>query len=249
MHRGTVLALALSSALFVPSHLAAQRVVASTSWTAAFARAAGATEITIIAPAELQHPPEYDIKPSDLEAVRNASLVVYAGYEKFARRLAETSAGGGTKTLQVFTDNAPAAVKEQARRIAEALGTMEAWKQWAGGFDAVAEQARLQVQTAWPDRRAVVQKMQRSFAEWLGFEVVGEFGPAEPSPALVLELIRTRPAVVIDNYHNPSGRAIAESLKVPYTTLINFPGKDGTRSIEDLYRYNAGALVAAAARR
>ena len=132
---------------------------------------------------------------------------------------------------------------------AEALGTTEAWKQWAGGFDAFAEQERRQVQAAWPDRRAVVQKMQRSFAEWLGFEVVGEFGPAEPSPALVLELIRTRPAVVIDNYHNPSGRAIAESLKVPYAALINFPGKDGTRSIEDLYGHNVALLVAAAARR
>jgi hypothetical protein len=243
------LALALLCAVAAAPQLSAQRVVASTSWTAAFARAAGATQVTTIAPAELQHPPEYDIKPSDLEAVGNAALVVYGGYEKFARRLAETSAGSGTRTLQVFTDNAPGAVKAQARRIAEAIGTVSVHEQWIVGFDALAEQVRREVQAAWPDRRAVVQKMQRSFAEWLGFEVVGEFGPAEPSPAVVLDLVRAKPALVIDNYHNPSGRAIAESLKAPYAALINFPGKDGTRSIEDLYRHNAQLLLAAAGRR
>ncbi len=45
------------------------KVVASTSWVAAFAKLAGATDITVIAPSNLQHPPDYDPKASDLEAV------------------------------------------------------------------------------------------------------------------------------------------------------------------------------------
>ena len=44
-------------------------VVASTEWTAAFAHAAGITEVTVLAPAASRHPAEYQLRPSDLRAV------------------------------------------------------------------------------------------------------------------------------------------------------------------------------------
>jgi len=93
----------------------------------------------------------------------------------------------------------------------------------------------------------VAHKMQMPFVEWLGLDVVGEFGPEEPSPMKVLELVRKKPALVLDNYHNPSGFPIAEAAKSAYTQLINFSGRDGTRTFEDLYSYNAGLLEKAAA--
>jgi hypothetical protein len=65
---------------------------------------------------ELKHPPEYEIKPSDLDAVSGASLVVYGGYEKFAKRLAETSGGAGVYEMKIFTDNVPAVLKAEAKR-------------------------------------------------------------------------------------------------------------------------------------
>jgi hypothetical protein len=99
---------------------------------------------------------------------------------------------------------------------------------------------------AYPDKRVVAQKMVKSYAEWLGFDVVGTFGPGEPSPAVVLDLIRLKPALVVDNYHSPSGKPIAESLKAPIVELINFPGKDGTKSIEDVFAYNERQLLGAA---
>lgn len=225
------------------------RVVASTSWTAALARAAGATEIVTIAPLELRHPAEYELKPSDLESVRGAALVVYGGYEKFAKRLAEAAGGEGTKVLEVYTDNIPSVIKAEARKIAEALGTVNSFEAWAKDFDALAETLRAQVQAAYPDKRAVVQKYQKTAAEWMGFEVVGTFGPGEPSPSVVLDLVKLKPAIVIDNYHNPSGKPVAEALKSPYAELINFPGKDGTVTLEDVYRYNASVYIAAAGKR
>jgi zinc transport system substrate-binding protein/iron/zinc/copper transport system substrate-binding protein len=85
--------------------------------------------------------------------------------------------------------------------------------------------------------------MQMPFMQWLGFEILGEYGPAEPSPALILELVNTKPVMVIDNYHSPAGWPIAEAAQVPYIELINFPGKDGTRTIEDVFRYNTNMLV------
>jgi hypothetical protein len=247
--RFTRLVFAALSLFLLAGGLPAQpkTALASTSWTAAFARAAGADSVVVLAPVELKHPPEYELKPSDLAAVRNAAVVVYAGYEKFAKKLAETAGASGLLTLRIQTTNAPETIKAEARKIADALGTREKFEEWVPAFDALAAETRLRVLEAYPDRRAVVHKMQRPFAETLGLDIVGEFGPAEPSPSLVLELVRKKPALVLDNYHNPSGFPVAESTGAAYAQLINFPGKDGTRSIEDVYAYNAAALEKAAA--
>ena len=228
---------------------AGPRVVASTSWIAAFARAAGATDVVTIAPLELRHPPEYELKPSDLMAVHGARFLLYSGYERFAARLAETAGAEGLEVIQVYTDNLPSKFKEEARKLALRFGTMASYEAWERSFDLQAAAMRSAVAAAYPDRRAAVHKYLRTFAEWLGFEVVGTFGPGEPAPAVLLELSRTKPALVIDNYHNPSGKAVARATGAPIVELINFPGKDGTLTIEDVFARNERALLESAPRR
>lgn len=226
--------------------LAAQEdatVVASTSWVQAYAVAAGAKHVLTIAPFELQHPPEYEIKPSDLEAVKDASLIVYSGYEKFAKKLAETAGSKDVKIIAVLTDNVPSTIIAESKKIAEALGTTGEYTTWAASFDEFTKAMRSRTLAALPDKRVVVQAYLKTFADWLGLDVVGTFGPGEPSPAVVLDLVRKKPAMVIDNYHNPGGKPIAESLGVPYVVLINFPGKGGTRMIEDVFSFNEKALT------
>ncbi len=225
------------------------QVVASTAWTAAMARAGGAQDIVIIAPFELQHPAEYELKPSDLAAASGARLVVHGGYEKFAKRLLETSGGAAAEALQLYTDNVPAVFKAEARKVADKLGTLPAYEAWAVSFDALVADMKSKVLAAYPDRRVVAHRFLTAYAEDLGFQVVGTFGPGEPSPAVVLDLVRLKPALVIDNWHNPSGAPVAEALKAPYAVLINFPGKDGTRTIEDVFSYNERAFLAAAGKR
>lgn len=65
----SLLLLSLSLSLFaqgVPEEVAASAasrpaaIIASTSWTAAFADLAGLDEVPFIAPANLAHPPEYE---------------------------------------------------------------------------------------------------------------------------------------------------------------------------------------------
>ncbi len=222
------------------------KVVASTSWTAAIARAAGAVDIHVIAPAELKHPPEYEIKPSDLEAVRGADYVIYGGYEKFAQRLAETAGGVGAVGITVYTDNLPPVFKREARKAAQAMGTVDAYLVWEKGFDAALEAMKARIAAVYPDRRAAVHKYLQTYAEWLGFEVIGTFGPGEPSPQLVLNLVKAKPALIIDNWHNIAGKAVAESLSAAYVELINFPGRGNTKTIEDVFAYNEAQFIAAA---
>jgi hypothetical protein len=220
-------------------------VVASTSWTGSIARAAGARSVHILAPLTLQHPPEYALKPSDLIAVRSASVVVYAGYERFAKKLVETAAGTDTRLIKIVTDNTPATVKAQALLIAKELGTIPEYNVWAKKFTTLTGGLRTKVLGAYGDRPVIVQKFMESFARWIGLNVVGDFGPADPSPSVVVRLAGRHPSVVIDNYHSPNGKAIAEAAGAHYVQLINFPGRDGTRSIEDVFRYDAELLLKA----
>lgn len=223
-----------------------KKVVASTTWTAAIAYAGGARNISIIAPVDLKHPPEYEIKPSDLEKVREAELVVYAGYEKFASRLAETSGVYGARIVEVFTDNVPPVFKREAMKVAEALGTMDAFRTWEKEFDVQMDAMKTAIDTAYPDKRAVVHQYLSVYAEWLGFDVVGTFGPGEITPQRLLNLVRLKPALIIDNWHNISGLPLAESLDCSYVELINFPGHGGTESIMDVFAYNRDQFLEAA---
>jgi hypothetical protein len=220
-------------------------VVASTSWVAAIARAGGAENIRILAPVELKHPPEYELKPSDLTAVSKADIILYAGWEMFAEKLAETAGSAKVQIIQVNTSNKPEDLKTEARKLAERFGTLDRFEAWSRDFDRLTEELRPRILAAYPDRRAIVQRMQTPFAAWLELDIIGEYGPAEPSAAVILELVQLNPPLVIDNYHGPSGQPIAEAAHAPYAELLNFPGKDGTVTIEDLFRYNADVLIQA----
>ncbi len=220
--------------------------MASTSWTAAIARAAGARDIVVIAPFSLQHPAEYEIKPSDLEAVAKADLVVHAGYEKFAQRLAQAAGVSTKKVVQLYTDNPPPVFREQAEKLAALLGTQDRFRAWASAFDAQVETMRRKVMSAYPGRKAVVHRFLAEQAKWWGFEVIGTFGPGELSPQALLALVQSKPDLVIDNWHNVSGTAIAEAVRCPYAALINFPGKDKTATIEDVFAYNEKLFLDAA---
>ncbi|GHU84138.1 hypothetical protein FACS189473_0570 [Spirochaetia bacterium] len=218
-------------------------VLASTSWVGAMARAAGAENVRVLAPMDLRHPAEYELKPSDLAAASRANIIIYAGWEQFAKKLADTAGSAGIQTVMVTTSNDPAEFRAEAEKIAKVLGTEDRLAEWWKTFVPFAEELRGKIMAAYPDKRAVVQRMQTPFAAWLGFDVIGEYGPAEPSPAVILQMVQTRPALVIDNYHGPSGQPIAEAAKAIYVDLLNFPGKDGTITIEDVFRYNADVLI------
>ena len=238
-----LLCLAIICLIALPLAAQEQLVIASTSWVQAYAAAAGAKNIVTIAPFELQHPPEYEMKPSDLVAVQNASLIIYSSYEKFAKKLAETAQNKNIKIIAVYTDNVPSNIIAESKKIAGALGTTQEHAKWAQSFISFTNDMRARVVASLPDKRVAVQAYVKTFVEWLGLDVVGTFGPGEPSPAVVLDLIKKKPAMILDNYHNPGGKALAESLGIPNVLLINFPGKDGTRTIEDVFSYNEKAIL------
>ncbi|HOJ77022.1 MAG TPA: zinc ABC transporter substrate-binding protein [Bacillota bacterium] len=217
-------------------------VVASTSWTGAIAEAAGADEVRVLAPFELKHPPEYDYRPSDLAKLINAALLVYAGYEGFIKKLVEASSIPESKIVKIMTVNDPANLKQQARLLAEKLGTEAQEKIWEEQFDRVTgEILKRAEQKNVSKTRALVQQHQVPFAKWLGYDIVGVFSANELSPAKVMEYANLKPDIIIDNIHNPQGKPIMEIIKCRYVELINFPSVKAPSLIE-LFKENAALL-------
>ncbi|MDC7789002.1 hypothetical protein PQJ75_21910 [Rhodoplanes sp. TEM] len=260
MRRVPVLALLVAAlaAVLAPLPASAQpappakapKIVASTTWVAAFARAAGATDITVVAPANLPHPPDYDPRPSDLAAVADAAFVLMAPFDGFARRLRE-AAGSTARVVTVDLVNAPETIRAEVTRLGALFGTEAAAAAFLARFDA--EHARLSAEIA--DRlgrqrpRTVAQRFMAPWARLASLELVGTYGPGPLQPAQLAELAAKSPGLVLKNGHSeregaPSaGRAIAQATGAREVALLNFPAD---QDLLGLFRENARRIVAAA---
>ena len=220
-------------------------VVASTSWVGAMAEAAGATRVDVLAPLDLRHPPEYDFKPSDVKRAMDADYIVWAGYEGFMRKIQAAADIPSDKMVTVFTDNVPETLKRETRALAAVFGTEDTQRRWEVELDKVTEELLSQAKSkGLVGKKAVVHKFLEVYAHWMGLEVVGVFGGGEELTAVQMaELIRAKPEIIVDNWHNAQGAGIAAETKAPRAVLINFPGHGGTRTLVDVLRYNAAQLM------
>ncbi len=221
------------------------RTAATTEWTAAFCRAAGITDVVVLAPSGLIHPPDYELRPSDIPALINAELIVYGGYEIMAERIHSHVAGTGTKLLRIETSYDTTILKKSINRIAMEAGTTP------GGLERIKkawEEARYMLLEADIAGKGVIaHQFQVPFAKEAGFIIKGVFGPMPPGPKLIAESSSISASFVLDNAHNPIGSPIVEVLKdAALVQLINFPGQHGTRELADVILHNAKALIESA---
>ncbi|SCY92729.1 metal ABC transporter substrate-binding protein [Alkaliphilus peptidifermentans] len=218
------------------------KIVASTSWTALMAEAAGGNNVTIIAPVELRHPPEYDFKPSDIQKIQEADWIIMAGYEPFMNKILESNDISEEKIIKVTTTNTYDNLVEQTRLIAEKLDTVDLQQEWeaefTNAFDMIMGKA---ADNKVENTRVLVHTHMAAFTRALGYDVIEVFGAEELSPAKMGELANLKPDLIIDNYHNPQGMTIAELSGAKRVELRNFPGPEHGSLIE-LFLDNASKL-------
>jgi len=220
-------------------------LVASIPWVAGFAFLAGAEEVRVLAPYEMRHPPEYEIRPSDLVAVGEAEVVLYAGYERMAERLLEASENTTAVRVQVTTTHTREMLTSGVRAIAQALETQEVaeknLEQLLAFFDSwQAEMAAMGLDSS----PVVAHVFQQQMLEDLGVRVVGTFGPGPVEPAKIAELVGFQPVLVVDNWHNEVAGGLSEVLpEVPVVSFVNSPGHEGTRTLPEVFRYNRDLLT------
>lgn len=203
-------------------------VVASTSWVGAIAQAAGAGEVSVIAPSSVQHPPDYEPVASDLADVGDADFVVLAGFEGFAEQLTE-AAGSDAEVITIEPSYDPAKLTTQIENLGEAFGTEEIAAENAADVSGQLEQLSVDLQETLGDIDPVVVSHMFT-TEWVAFaglEPAGVYGPEPITPDQVAELADLDPDFVFENQHMAgSGAAITEATDATEVDLINFPGDD-----------------------
>ncbi len=244
------LALLLSLGAILPGFAQQKslKIVATNSWTAALASAAGATTIVTLAPTDLRHPAEYELKPSDIAALDGADLIVYTGFEVMAQKLADAAGGRKIRLLKIDADYSLATLRASLTAIAAAIGTPEAAKQNIAVLE--------KFMASWEDElRAagvygapiLVHAFQQPLMAELGFTIRGVFGPAPLEAAQITKLSQEKVRLVIDNWHNEVAAPLKETIKgVGFASLINFPGPARTVSLLDVLIEDRARLKAAA---
>lgn len=221
------------------------KIVASTSWVAAFALAAGATDITVIAPATIQHPPDYDPKPSDLAAISKADYVLMAGFEGFAKRMQEALGGDSAKLVTVKTENSPEVIHAEVTRLGELFGTQAAASAFLTKFDAEYARLSVEVKTKIGGRKPVVvaQVFVAPWAAFAGLDVAGSYGPMPMTPDQLKTLAGLKPELIFDNAHTGGGQPLLEASGAAIIKLVNFP--DEKLDLLAVFRENAARIEAA----
>lgn len=220
------------------------RVLATNSWTGAFAMAAGVEDLDVLAPADMVHPPEYELRPSDVREIKEADLLVYAGYEVLMKTVFESLERPADSMLKIMTAYSPQTIHSSVMAIAEKSGTVDRAEKKLEEIDAYFRQAEDQLkETGLYGAPVLVHFHQRPLAEALGFQVKGVFGPAPPRAKALMDLAEEDVKLIIDNSHNPLASPLSEMNGAPIVELSNFPSRLERDSLLDMLRDNLNSLI------
>lgn len=227
------------------------RVLATNSWTAAYAKAAGVEDVEVLAPSDMVHPPEYELLPTDVKKVNEADLLIYAGYEVLMKSVFESFDKPEEELVKIQTGFDPELIRVAVMTIAGRTGTCSAALESLEEIDGFFESTR----AALRDRGlygapVLVHFHQQLLAEALGFEILGIFGPMPMEVGQLRKLGGLDPRFIIDNAHNPIAAPLTEITGAPAAELINFPGlynrgeSGDSMSLIGVLKYNRSQLLA-----
>lgn len=218
--------------------------VASTSWVASIAELSGLDNVPSIAPANLKHPPEYEITADDLVTVKNSKLFIYAGYEKM---MGTISNAAEVTSMKVTTQNKVEVLRKAVKAISEAAGTQTEAEKRFSEYENLIKEAREQVKALGLDKvPCFVNTNQVPLAEDLGLTVAGVFGAAPLTSDQIADAAKNQYPLIIDNVHN----IITDPLKevCPSSTILiwrNFPDHTGGNALYNVVKENIESLLKA----
>jgi len=239
-----ILVLILSFSLFAQPASESEgsgKIVSSTSWVASYVDLAGA-DSAVLAPSNLRHPPEYELSPSDVLKVRNASYFFYAGYERMMSTIKENVTSEERVDVKVSTGNSIENVKAQAGMIASILGTTPDTDEYVD----VAMNGKDDVERLGIDKLKVCcHTMQLPLAKDLGLNIVATFGPSLVSAEEIEKAANGGYDIIIDNVHNPVAGPLSEVSGAKVVIWRNFPEETGKGSLCKVVKGNIDSLLEA----
>ena len=166
---------------------AAETIVSTHAVYGEFAQIIGgeAVEVVTIIPSGFC-PAQYDLAPSDLAAVLDASVILYSGFETWIETLADAAGADATVVQLAGTWNTPDAAIDKVEAIRDLLAERMPnsadlfaanAETYIGELRTLAAELREGAEAAGTDRVAVVSMAwQAEFVTWLGFQVPVTYG-------------------------------------------------------------------------
>lgn len=220
------------------------KIVASTSWVAAIAELAGIDNVPTIAPVNLKHPPEYEIKPMDILIVSQADLFIYAGYERMMKTISDATEVDKSKIAKVKTTNTVENLSNMVKMLSEKAGTQKEADRRFKQYDELIIKMRKQVKESGLDKKAAyVHINQEPLARDLGLNVIATFGAAPLTSEQILFASENQIEIIIDNVHNPIASPAAQVC--PNAKLLiwrNFPEKMEKNALYNVIKNNCESL-------
>ena len=215
-------------------------VVATNSWTAAFAKAAGAKNIVVLAPFEMEHPSEYELRAADIPIIVHAKVIIFAGYETMVRRLQSGMNLRQESLLKIETDYSMETIEKSVMDIAQRLGTEKIALQNLDSIRHLITESRSQFdKSGLNSSPVIVNFFQQSIVKEMGFEVAGVFGPSALEAGDIERMAKIRSGIIVDNEHNPVGMPLSKVKSgAVYRQLLNFPGLHHTTTLQEVITYN-----------
>lgn len=238
-----IFGLILSSSLSCKENKKA-KIVASTSWVASIAELAGIDDVPTIAPVNLKHPPEYEIKPMDILKVSQADLFIYAGYERMMKTISEAAEVDKSKIAKVKTTNTYENLSNMVKMLSEKAGTQKEAERRFKQYDELIQKTRQLIKETGLDKKTVyAHKDQAQLAKDLGLNVIATFGSAPLTSEQILFASENQIDIIIDNVHNPIASPAAEVC--PNAKLFiwrNFPEKMEKNALYNVIKNNCESL-------
>ena len=209
-------------------------------------------------------PGHYDVKPSDIELIRSASLLLAHGMEwsSWLRELINSANQTGDLHIPIYNItgpwNTPPYLREKYSMIASILenefgfdlsdrlnSCLQAINDTDETLKSMAEMYNFN------NTPVVSMLWQAGFISYLGFKVVATYGPPEflsSQDIVELENNATKygAKLIIDNLHSgvEIGEKIAEDIGIAHVVLINFPeAVPSIKNVTDMMIYNAKMLI------
>lgn len=220
------------------------KYVASTSWVASIAQLAGLDDVVTIAPANLKHPPEYEITANDMVNVLNATLFMHAGYEKMMKTISAAAEIDESKIVKVKTTNTLENLSNMVTMLAEKAGTQEKAQERFGKLKNLIEDARERIKNSSnKDIEVYANTNQAQFASDLGLNVVATFGSGALTASQIQEAHEKAYVLVLDNIHSPVASPIKDvSPSSIILTWRNFPDKMEDDALYNVIKENLSSL-------
>ncbi len=221
------------------------KILASSSWTAAYVYAAGIGNVDILAPVDMIHPSEYELNLDDFKRINDADFIVYGGYEVALKELMKNSSVNKDKFIKINTGYKMENIKASVNLIAAKTKTLNTAQSNLDSIaDAFSAAKKLIEDHNLKGKPVICHFFQKEFISEISMMPVYIFGPS-PLEAYQIKEIADKDAVLIaDNLHNPIAGPLTEIKKnIRKVNLINFPGTNKTRSLIDVINYNINQII------